>query len=283
MFSTLTPASSRRFVPPALVVRAIEVIQAYDLMRARTYRARPGNPNAIEIRRFGEAVATRFPAVGYFNQVYNFREEDIEHLPALRAFYAEAGLGFKVHVAPDTERGRVFAALADDGLRMVEHLARYVAPATAIQSRRCAERVHFEPLLPDRVTAFFKIYLTCFGAPRAGHEAAIENMRLLPRQPSIHCHFARVGWRVAGLSMLYVHGRTACLCAGAVLPAFRGAGVQMAAIRHRARLARALGCTNLVSWTEGGSYSGRNLERAGFRLALVDPVWFCPPPGGRVS
>ncbi len=285
--STRLPDMPNPHLPPARsallpeAVRAVDVIRSYDLLRVSTYRARPGNPDRIEIRGFGSAVATRFPAVGYFNQVYGLREEDLGRLPEIRAFYAEEGVGFKVHVAPDTERGRVFANLADDGFRMVEHLARYVAPAGGVRVRRSPERVRFEPLRPDGVDAFFRLYLTCFGAEPAGHAAAIANMRLLPSLRPVHCHVGRVGRTLAGICMLFVQGRTACLCAGATAQAMRGTGVQMAAIRHRARLARSMGCDRLVSWTEGGSYSGRNLERAGFKLVLLDPVWFLPPAAAR--
>jgi hypothetical protein len=68
--------------------RAIEAIARYDIMRVHTYQARPGNPEAIEVRSFGGATALQFPAVGYFNQIYQFREEDFLRLPEIKAFYA---------------------------------------------------------------------------------------------------------------------------------------------------------------------------------------------------
>jgi GNAT superfamily N-acetyltransferase len=130
----------------------------------------------------------------------------------------------------------------------------------------------------SEVDEFFRIYLTAFGADPAGHAAAIANMRLLHRQPSLRFLCGRFGSEVAGIAMLYVDGKTGVLCAGATIERTRGRGVQRALIRARIALAREAGCDLIVSWTELGSPSSENLAACGLAPIYVDPVWFLPAP-----
>ena len=266
-------------VPIGLARRVIDAITAYDVMRVRTYQARPGNPNRIEVRSFGSATAFRFPAVGYFNAVYQFREEDLPHLEAISEFFAEAGRGFKLMVAPDTRRDVVFAHLAAAGFQVSERLTRLVLPVLDSAFPLPPAGVSFARVEPHERELFFRLYLQQFGADPATHDAALENMRLLHDEPALRCLFARFEGNPAGLCMLFQHQGTALLCAGATLPEWRRLGIQSAMIAQRLWLGARAGCDIAVSWTDADSQSQSNLEGCGFQAAYLDPVWHRPARG----
>lgn len=77
----------------------------------------------------------------------------------------------------------------------------------------------------------------------------------------------------AGASALYVDRRFARLGGMGTLAQFRGHGIQQAMIRHRMNLAFNLGCDLIISDTQPGNRSQRNLERCGFKLAYVRGIY----------
>ncbi len=250
-----------------LCQRVEGVIRSYDEMRLQVYRDRPGNPNGIEFLSVGGARAMRFPAVGYFNQVYGMGEAELGRLDELRAFYG--GASFKLYVAPDADRARVEA-----GLRGQEgHLVRLFHPLTLQAVPQWPVGMRLESLHPEDTDLFFRTYLSAFGAKNDNWEPALANMRLLPKRPELKCLFAKLHGDAAGIAMLYFHERIACLCAGAVLPWFEKLGLQSILIHERLRLGRHRGCDLAVSWTEDNTQSHRNLVRLGFQTAYVDPIW----------
>lgn len=274
-----SPATLVPNLPTA--VRITRTITAYERFRLELYRARSGNPDRIELQSFGAALALRFPAVGYFNQVQGLTASDLDHLPALAAFYAGLPGGFKVQTAPDTDRAAVFARLEAEGFRPCSTAVRLARPLTTTSSvLPPAPRqpgLTIAPLREDEIDEFFLTYLEAFGAARTGWPAALPNLRLLAGRPGLHCLFARQDGRPAGLGMVFVMEGVAYFCAGAVLPAFRTTGLQTALIEERLRVAAESGCDLAASWTEEASASHRNLARAGFETSYLDPIWRSPP------
>ncbi len=247
------------------------VIRSYDEMRLQVYRSRPGNPNRIEFLSVGGARAMRFPAVGYFNQVYGVGEAELGRIDELRAFYA--GASFKLYVSPDADRALVEEGLRSAGCVEEGHLVRLFHPLTPQPVPPWPVGMRLESLHPEDTDLFFRTYLSAFGAKTDNWEPALANMRLLARQPELKCLFAKLHGDAAGIAMLYFHDRIACLCAGAVLPWFEKLGLQSILIHERLRLGRHRGCELAVSWTEANSQSHRNLARFGFQTAYVDTIW----------
>lgn len=84
-------------------------------------------------------------------------------------------------------------------------------------------------------------------------------------------YFALVDGQVAGGGGMSIHKRTAALYGTAVLPEFRGRGVQTALLRTRLRDAIAAGCDLAKVVTRPGTTSQRNAERTGFRVVYTKP------------
>jgi ribosomal protein S18 acetylase RimI-like enzyme len=82
---------------------------------------------------------------------------------------------------------------------------------------------------------------------------------------------AVVGGVAAGGAALSMVNGTAHFSGAAVLPEFRGRGIQRALTAERVRVARERGCRLAKLDVLAGSVSHRNAERAGFRVAYTRP------------
>jgi hypothetical protein len=66
-------------------------------------RARPGNPNGLDLTRFGGSIAasaTAAPEVDFMNRVYGLRPEDGLHVPAILDHYRARGVRPWFETAP---------------------------------------------------------------------------------------------------------------------------------------------------------------------------------------
>ena len=84
-----------------------------------------------------------------------------------------------------------------------------------------------------------------------------------------HRFVAELNGTVVGAASLHVHHHVGWLRAGAVLPAFRGQGVQRAMIEARVRHAARIGCDLAGASATAGGSSARNLERVGGRVVAT--------------
>jgi ribosomal protein S18 acetylase RimI-like enzyme len=75
----------------------------------------------------------------------------------------------------------------------------------------------------------------------------------------------------AGGAGVSIHGHVAHMAGAAVLPQFRGRGIQQQLTAWRLRLARERGCTLAKLDVRAGSGSYRNAARAGFHVAYTRP------------
>jgi hypothetical protein len=60
---------------------------------------------------------------------------------------------------------------------------------------------------------------------------------------------------------------------------FRCMGLQQMLLKHRLDFARAMNCSVIISDTDPGNQSQRNLERSGFNLAYVRGIYRRPVTG----
>jgi hypothetical protein len=255
-------------------------ITAYERFRLNLYQQRPGNPNRILIRSFGDALAMRFPAVDYFNQVQGFAIAHLTQLAELDAFYHGIPHGYKIQAAPDTERATVFDQLSVLGFRQSSLTVRMAHRSPCPIDLPWPDGLTIAPVQAGELDEFFLTYLQCFGAVPENWPAALQNMRLLHGHSELHCLYARLHGRPVGVGMVFMTEGVAYLCAGAVLSAYREQGIQALLINERLRLAVACKCQIAASWTEPGGTSHRNLLRAGFEDVYHDPIWLSPAASG---
>ena len=278
--------SSTSSFEPSAAARVASAILRYERFRLGIYQSRKGNPDRIEMRNFGDAWAMRFPAVGYFNQVHGFTTAELPLLAAITDFFAGSAPRFTIHVDPWADHPAVVAGLREAGFEPKPATVRLAGVPQAAPPATWPAGLTVAPVESDEAEAFARLYLEGFGAAPKVWPGAIENLRLLPGQPGLHCLVARRDGRPIGLGMVHLAKGVAFLCAGAVLENWQRRGVQQALISERLRLAAAAGCELAVSWAEADGSSHRNLERAGLGVVQREVAWQSPvrdsgaPPSG---
>lgn len=275
------PAPSPGILDPEKARAAVEEHAAYDLMRLRIYAGRAANADKIQIQPFGRAVAMRFSAVGYFNQVYHLDVEAVEQLPQLEAFFAGGAHRPKFHIAPDTDRAAVAQRLRAAGYRpdhTVVRLAVELAEAPLSAEPR-AGALRVEAMKPDGAREFFTTYLDAFESDPgpAKREDALANMCRLQGAAGLWFYLAKWQGQPAGVGVLHCAGKQASLCGGATKAIHRDNGVHAALIAARLQQARTVGAEWVSSWADKDGASHRNLLLAGFRLLVEDEVWMHAP------
>lgn len=253
-------------------IRAFQAMASYDCLRLGTYRDRESAHEKIRIeQRFG-ALFLRYDDVGYFNRVYAPGETIAGHLDHVETFYRDSRFGCELVTACD-DRGPLANTCSQRGWTLGSRYAwvhmKTDAPDMEIEYPGISIR---QPLEHER-TEFLEFYLRGFGAPEANFPAAIRNMRHLFSLPQLQFMIASREGIDAAIGMLCVFGKTALLAAGTTLPEHRKHGCHHATIAARIRLARNLGCTDVVAIAYAEGESQRNLESLGLRTVNVTQAW----------
>jgi len=254
-------------------VRALQVMASYDCLRLGTYRDRECVHEKIRIERQFGALILRYDDVGYFNRVYAPDETIAGHLDYIERFYRDSRFGCELVTVCD-DRSALASACSDRGW-FPSHKYAWVhmntgAPGVGGEYPAISIR---QPLEHER-TEFLEFYLRGFGAPEASFPAAIRNMRhLFFNLPQLHFMIASREGIDAAIGMLCVFGKTALLSAGTTLPEHRKHGCHHAVIAARIRLARSLGCTDVVSIAYADGESHHNMESLGLRTVNVTQAW----------
>jgi hypothetical protein len=254
-------------------IHALQSVAAYDSLRLGTYRAHEPLQAKIRIEQAFGATMLRFDEVGYFNRLYAPDETIATHLDEVESFYRDSPFGCELVAAGDGGQGSLAEACSRRGW-LPSHRYAWLHMKTDLNAIGNAypEISIRQPLAAER-TAFLEFYLRGFEAPAANFPAAIRNMRHLFDLPELHFMIASRKGIDAAIGMLCVFGQTALLAAGATLPEQRRHGCHHAVLAARIRLARSLGCTDLVSHAYAGGQSHLNMESMGLRTVNITQAW----------
>ena len=255
------------------VRRAQAVIGAYTRTRLEIIAARPGNPLGAEFRQFDGAVALRAPGfpASQFNRAYGFRDEHLEHIPALINWYA-AGAGGAFGLAPGRPIAETARLLAEAGYVQTGFHATFAGPAELPNAPSLGVEVSLVES-EDDLKAFADVYhlgwaITGFRVPVAPWLSA----------PGWSLYLARRDGEPAGVAIGYVNGEDAYLADSAVDPRFRRRGVHRALLDRRCDDAREAGATRIYSGANYLSASSRNMQRKGLVLLYTEAILTGPQP-----
>lgn len=256
------------------IIRAAEQIHRdFEIAKLRAYQGRPGNPNQIEFARFGEAVATLGPYVGYFNRVYGVSQKEIPFLPEMVRFYEPTRTNFELTVCPLDACRELSEALVSTGFCPGSYHAKLFAPLPLDPLSHEPSRVTVSRVDAGELDEFLHVMLEGWGIPRQRWEGAKENMRLRLEIPGVSLFWGSMNGERLGGSILYVRGSSGYLADAATVPAERRKGCQRALILARAVEAHAQGLRELFGCARFGDSSFRNMQRAGLRLLSSDQTW----------
>ena len=121
----------------------------------------------------------------------------------------------------------------------------------------------------DEVGAWGEVMIAANGMGGAFADAWRAMERELAHAPHDHRFIGVIEGRAVATGALHTHHAVGYLRSGAVLPAFRGRGIQRAMIEARIAHAARLGCDLVGSIADVESSSERNLGRVGMRVVAV--------------
>lgn len=259
-----------------------------------------GDPTlAADQARFGRTTATRLgalPGHGGYNKARGFNVEDADHLDAICAFFADAGISPLIEVWACDASARLGALLARAGFYAAEVNATLLAKPDSTHKADPDPNTDPNPdpaPAPDPAVDIREIpaaaddaddaaYLdTLFaGYELAGASAAAQRamMAIEHRSPRLRRYLAFIDGHPAAAAALYVDAGQSYFAGAATVPACRRHGCQSALIRRRLADASALHGLralrgNVVVTTAFGSPSQANLERLGFTVAHTRTLW----------
>lgn len=265
------------------LAEALEAAEAKMLVdRMEAIRSREGNPEGIEIERFGNCTAVYSRTMGWtsFNAVSGIGPEDTGAVRSIVDFYRERNRKFELRIIPGKLNAELAKELASHGLMHTGfHSALYaeteeahIIPAHTDPEQDDGE-VTFREMNGDEFDIYGRIHCLGFGLPANGAAPIAANNRVL---------FGREGWRFflgfagevpAAVGVMRVQGDIASFTLAATLPEYRCRGLHAGLLRKRIETAACCGSRFVAAQASFGSASYRNMERAGLKLAYIRAIW----------
>ncbi|MFC5403233.1 GNAT family N-acetyltransferase [Cohnella soli] len=258
-----------------LAARIVQSETDYFISRISSIGERDGNPEGVEVRKFGSATAfyIRTMPWGLFNSVKGFSQDDSDKLEEMIAFYRERDRAFQLDINPIGVHSETLKQLAVNGLCQTGfHSVLYGLPSSE------------PPQLPSNVQirlidneADFDLYagIHCVGSGMDivhKHHFVNNNIGLLNR-PGWKMFLALCDDMPAAVAVMHIGNNIASFTLAATAPEFRRKGLQTALLSWRMHEAYKANCELAVAQASFGSSSQHNMERVGMRIAWTRAVW----------
>jgi hypothetical protein len=244
---------------------------AYDTLRLSIYQRRGRRGQTISIDRLGSSTLLRFDDVGYFNTVYSEGADVENQLEAFEAHFDTSRHGCRLQSSAIDDRGALAGRCRERHWVPETQYAWLSGPSQPNATHPSAWTIRIPRR--DQTELFFRTYLEAFEAEPERFPAAIDNMRHLFDERTLHFLLAFHEKRAVGVGLLFQYGQQALLCGGAMIPSHRRLGGHEALLSARRALAWDLGCTEIHSWAIAGGQSHLNMARAGLDTVAVTPAW----------
>lgn len=266
-------------IPSAELIREVENSEIdYLTDRMAAIRSREGNPEGIEIERFGHAVCfySRTMPWPTFNTVKGLTASEVDKLEAIIRFYKERERSIQFEIVPSMVDSRFLQRLTELGFYPSGiHSSLMIEPQAWGEDEPEQIRVH--ELREDQFELYAAIHCRGTGLPDNGIPHVAANNRVLYRRPGWKFFIAYVEEEPAAVGVMFIKNNTASLTFAATLPSYRNRGLHRSLLQRRIEEAFHQRCTLAVSQCAYLSQSHRNMERVGMKLAYVRTTWTARP------
>jgi hypothetical protein len=227
---------------------------------------------------FGRTTVTRLAALPEhhaYNKARGFTIDDVDHLPAICAFFGEAELPPRIEVWAGDASAALGRRLADAGFYAADiNVTLRAQPGRSVSTPALEHRpieVH-EPAAGEDDTVYLDTLFQGYGL-NTGLESAQQTMMAIEhRSPHSRRYLAYVDGQPAAAAALYTTVDGTYFAGAATVPAMRNRGCQSALIRRRLNDAAATAHPIVVT-TAFGSPSHANLLRHGFHIVHTRTLW----------
>lgn len=264
-----------RHLPSKELIQRIQDSETdYMLDRMKAIEGRTGNPEGVEMKRFGHALCLYSKTMPWlsFNTVKGLRSEDLYNLDDIIDFYQSRDRKFQFEIVPGLVNQEVLAALADRGFyQSAFHNSMYMNPQELKEVPDTG--IVIRAIDKDDFDDYAKVHCRGTGLPDQGIPSVASNNRVLYSRPGWSFYMAYIEDEPAAAGVMYVNQSTASLTFAATLPEHRRQGLQLELLRRRIQEAKLAGCDLVVSQCAFLSQSHRNMESVGMKLGYVRTTW----------
>jgi GNAT superfamily N-acetyltransferase len=265
----------RSFIPSNALVKDIEhseLVYMHDRMIA--IQNRRGNPEGIEIARFGNALCLYSKTMpwGAFNTVKGITNEELDDIHSIINFYRVRDRRIQFEIVPSHVNANLLKFLSEQGLYQSGfHTSTYMEPQ--IFDDKLPEHIHIQELNEDQFETYALIHCRGTGLPDDGITPVAANNKVL---------FDRAGWKFflalvhgvpAAVAVMYSNDGIASLTFAATLPEYRGIGLHQYLLKKRITEAKRNKCRLVVGQCHFLSQSHRNMERIGMKIGYIRTTW----------
>ncbi|OWR32796.1 GNAT family N-acetyltransferase [Saccharibacillus sp. O23] len=247
----------------------------YMLDRMTAIQERPGNPEGIEIRRFGGAVAFSSRTMPWpsFNTVKGLTDANLDDLDAILEFYRLQGRKAQLEIVPSRVGPDFLRRLNELGLYQSGFHCSLIGEPRPPVSDRAGQTIAIREIGADEFELYATLHCRGTGLPDEGIPHVRRNNEVLHGRAGWTFFAAESNGVPAAAAVMYERGGIASLTFAATLPEFRRQGLQRALIQHRAAEASARGSKAIVGQCAYLSQSHRNMESVGMKLGYIRTAW----------
>lgn len=259
----------------ALIQQIVSSENDYMYDRMLAIQRRPGNPEGVELRRFGNALCIYSRTMPWpsFNTVKGLTAADVEFIDPILEFYQSRGRAPQFELVPSLVDQNILARLAERGFfQSGFHTSLYLSE---LQTPHIDEMdgITVKELQEDEFMTYAMIHCRGTGLSDDGIPYVAENNKALYGRPGWNFYLAYVKEEPAAAGAMYIKDGIASFTFAASLPQFRNRGLQQRLLHRRIAEASRQGCKLAVGQCAFLSQSHRNMERAGMKIGYVRTNW----------
>lgn len=257
------------------LVKDIEFSErAYLQERMIAIQSRIGNPEGIEIERFGNALCfySKTMPWGSFNTVKGITNAELEFIDQIIDFYRERERKIQFEIIPSYVDSNFLKYLSDRGFYQSGfHTSTYIEPT--LFNIELPEHIRIQELNEEQFETYAMIHCKSTGLPDHGIAPVATNNKVLYEHPNWKFFIAYVNGEPAATAVMNVNNGIASLTFAATLPAFRGIGLHKFLLKRRIDEAKHNNCRLVVGQCSFLSQSHRNMERIGMKIGYIRTTW----------
>lgn len=256
-----------------LIQEIVQSEQDYMLDRMTAIREKNGNPEGVELARFGRSLClySRTMPWGTFNTIKGFTSEDIGHLEDIVRFYRSLDRKAQFEIVPGTVDQETLKQLSERGFYQSGfHASLYIEPTVNFDDD---ESITIRELQEDQFEAYATVHCRGFGLPDDGIPHVAGNNKILFNRPGWKFFVAYKDDVPAAVSVMFMKDDIASLTFAATLPEYRNQGFHRSLLKKRIETARQHNCRLIVGQCSFLSQSHRNMESAGLKIGYVRATW----------
>lgn len=246
----------------------------YMMDRMLAIQNREGNPEGIELKRFGNVLCLYSKTMPWatFNTVKGMTHADLNYMDAILDFYRERERKVQFEIVPSLVDTEFLRCLSEQGFfQSGFHASTYMEPCKFDESPSAEIRI--QEVNEDQFKIYAMIHCRGTGLPDHGMKPVAANNQVLYQRPGWRFFIAYLNDQPAATAVMYLKDSIASLTFAATLPDFRGRGLHQLLLERRIAEAQRNACRLVVGQCNFLSQSHRNMERVGMKLGYIRTTW----------